>query len=154
MEFYEYVQNNSGGKFTVNKFLCHRVIIEADEKLEALGGYFDGEGDCPCCGDRWYRAHRSLQFPMEIAGFPGDTAELLAKMYKAKIKRLGTKKAFADLNFCVVLPDLKSYILYALDKYAWTDPDTRVYYANGKVKEFRSAAVKKALKIAKKRKTK
>jgi hypothetical protein len=60
--FYEFNQNNSGGRFVVNKKLCQRVIIEADTSLDAvhiaegLGMYWNGveKGiDCSCCGDRW-----------------------------------------------------------------------------------------------------
>lgn len=57
--FYVYRQNNSGGSFlppAVN------VIVEADNAAEAdtiadgVGIYFNGEGDCPCCGYRWSEA--------------------------------------------------------------------------------------------------
>ncbi|MCM1260555.1 MAG: hypothetical protein NC222_06330 [Staphylococcus sp.] len=63
--FYTYSQNNSSCSFEINDNLKHYVIIEADTEQEAdvtaeyLGIYFDGveDGmDCPCCGDRWYRA--------------------------------------------------------------------------------------------------
>lgn len=61
--FYTFDQNNSGGLFDhVPNALTQKVIIEADSAEEAnrigvsLGMYFDGEGDCPCCGDRWYEA--------------------------------------------------------------------------------------------------
>lgn len=64
MKYYHFRQNNSGGEFDVTPTLNVNVIIkaataiEANTKLEELGGYFDGvsEGlDCECCGDRWYR---------------------------------------------------------------------------------------------------
>jgi hypothetical protein len=29
---------------------------EADERAERIGLYFDGDGDCSCCGDRWTSA--------------------------------------------------------------------------------------------------
>ena len=54
--FYSYHQNNSGG------FFCSPaidVVIEADSAEEAnriaesKGLYFDGQGDCDCCGNRW-----------------------------------------------------------------------------------------------------
>lgn len=63
--FYEFNQNNSGGSFDISDTLAHFVIIEAYSADQAnaiaksLGIYFDGcddETDCPCCGDRWYRA--------------------------------------------------------------------------------------------------
>ena len=63
--FYEYRQNNSGGRFDFDKAagVTVNVIIEADsaekanEKMESLincdwlGGH---GGYCSCCGDRWY----------------------------------------------------------------------------------------------------
>ena len=58
-KFYEFNQNNSGGSFTVNDKLCHRVVIEAKDTIEAneiaqnLGIYFNGveEGfDCSWVG--------------------------------------------------------------------------------------------------------
>lgn len=61
MKFYTFVQNNSGGSFAINddKGIGKYVIIEAESYIEAnrraeeIGLYFDGDGDCPCCGDRW-----------------------------------------------------------------------------------------------------
>jgi hypothetical protein len=60
--FYHFSQNNSGGSFNFDekRGLTHHVVIEAanadeaNRKGESLGMYFDGAGDCPCCGDRWY----------------------------------------------------------------------------------------------------
>lgn len=60
-KFYEYNQNNSGGSFTLDETrgITHYVIVEAydsdhaDRLAEDIGLYFDGDGDCPCCGDRW-----------------------------------------------------------------------------------------------------
>lgn len=62
MPFFEYNQNNSGGSFDYveEAGITHNVIIEADDAREAdwraeqIGLYFGGEGDCECCGDRWY----------------------------------------------------------------------------------------------------
>ena len=63
MKSYEFHQNNSGGNWQEN--MAEVVVIEANsaqeanDKLVALGGYFDGVEngyDCECCGDRWYRA--------------------------------------------------------------------------------------------------
>lgn len=64
MPFFTYSQNNSGGSFDFDagKGISAYVIIEADDaadanyKAEGIGLYFDGEGDCSCCGDRWYEA--------------------------------------------------------------------------------------------------
>ncbi len=59
--FYEFDQNNSGGRWVSDPMrgIGPKVIIEAasaeeaNAKAEDIGLYFDGEGDCPCCGDRW-----------------------------------------------------------------------------------------------------
>jgi hypothetical protein len=67
MPFFEFNQNNSGGGFDFDEDagITHIVIIEADSaeeansKAESIGLYFDGEGDCSCCGDRWYEAYGS-----------------------------------------------------------------------------------------------
>lgn len=61
MSFYTFDQNNSGGEFIIDRQagIAPYVIIEADspkeanEKAEEIGLYFDGGGDCPCCGNRW-----------------------------------------------------------------------------------------------------
>lgn len=61
MPFFAYRQNNSGGGFDYDEragISCF-VIVEADSYEEAnsiatgIGLYFDGQGDCSCCGDRW-----------------------------------------------------------------------------------------------------
>lgn len=60
-KFYHYSQNNTGGSFTLNEAagITHHVIIEAirakhaNELAEQIGLYFDGSGDCGCCGNRW-----------------------------------------------------------------------------------------------------
>lgn len=63
-KLYEFRQNNSGGDFTFDEKagISHFVYVEAtsadeaNRKAEQIGLYFDGEGDCPCCGDRWCEA--------------------------------------------------------------------------------------------------
>lgn len=64
--FYHFGQNNSFGKFVVDaeKGISKDVIIEAKSIKEAnaraleIGLYFGGSGDCPCCGDRWYKTSK------------------------------------------------------------------------------------------------
>jgi len=67
MRFFEFSQNNSGGRFEIDEakgigssvYIEARTANEANEKAERIGIYFDGvdEGrDCECCGDRWFRA--------------------------------------------------------------------------------------------------
>lgn len=78
--FYAYNQNNSGGSFNVNDDVALFVIIEANSAkqanalAEAAGLYFGGNGDCSCCGDRWYKAwddEKGDEAPM-IYGKPAE----------------------------------------------------------------------------------
>lgn len=66
--WFHYSQNNSGGYFDFDKErkITHHMVFEAKDAneanilAEARGLYFDGcdnDRDCPCCGDRWYRAY-------------------------------------------------------------------------------------------------
>lgn len=59
--FYTFHQNNSGGGFTHREVdgIGYMVVVEANDKDHAIsraqdiGLYFDGYGDCECCGNRW-----------------------------------------------------------------------------------------------------
>lgn len=69
-KFYTYHQNNSGGSFVVNEKSSLYVIVEAysaedaDFRAEACAGlYFDGDGDCSCCGNRWYEGSLGVDTP-------------------------------------------------------------------------------------------
>lgn len=61
MSFYTFNQNNSGGSFHYDNQtgISHYVVVEADtedeaiDRAESIGLYFDGDGDCECCGSRW-----------------------------------------------------------------------------------------------------
>ncbi len=61
MGFFTFTQNNSGGNFVFDKNagITHHVIVEGNtrehaiDRAEDIGLYFDGYGDCPCCGYRW-----------------------------------------------------------------------------------------------------
>ena len=59
LKWFEFRQNNSGGVFVADKNLSVHVYIEAttpaaaNQRAQELGIYFDGFGDCPCCGNRW-----------------------------------------------------------------------------------------------------
>lgn len=65
--FYTYNQNNSYGRFDYDPVdgISRYVIVEADDAWEAdyraqrIGLYFNGSGDCPCCGRRWYEVGES-----------------------------------------------------------------------------------------------
>ena len=75
--YWTYNQNNSGGVFDLDEYVCHYVIIEARDKIDAdrraqsVGIYFDGVEagwDCDCCGDRWCRAWEDGSNQPEIYG--------------------------------------------------------------------------------------
>lgn len=67
--FFHYHQNNSGGSFgppAINVIVEAESKEQADSKAEEIGLYFDGCNnriDCPCCGDRWYRAYDGDRTP-------------------------------------------------------------------------------------------
>ena len=59
--FYNFRQNNSGGRW---RDPAIEVIVEADDEAHAdfiaeqyCEVYFDGSGDCRCCGNRWSSHH-------------------------------------------------------------------------------------------------
>jgi len=62
LKFWTYRQNNSGGSFDFDhdKGISVNVIVQATDaedanhRAERIGLYFDGDGDCECCGSRWY----------------------------------------------------------------------------------------------------
>jgi hypothetical protein len=60
--WYSFRQNNSGGSFdysesvgiSVTVYVEANSVEDANFRAEDIGLYFDGAGDCSCCGDRWY----------------------------------------------------------------------------------------------------
>ena len=65
-KYYTFKQNNSFGVFKPPAIF---LIVEADDEDEAIhiaedhGAYFDGVGDCPCCGNRWYSPEGPTEEP-------------------------------------------------------------------------------------------
>ncbi len=62
VKYYDFSQNNSGGRWKVDENFAENTIIsarnlkEANYRAEELGIYFNGceaGMDCDCCGDRW-----------------------------------------------------------------------------------------------------
>lgn len=99
--FYLYSQNNSGGRFTQDDNLAHRVVIEAPSigmangKADEIGIYFDGVElgqDCECCGDRWCE-------PDVLDGYDKQ--------------------------------DMLDYVQGLADEYGWTSPDCTIHYLDG-----------------------
>lgn len=66
--YYTFRQNNTHGYYQINDKLGTQVIVEAPTleiaieraKTEA-GLYFDGKGDCSCCGHRWYAPYEGSE---------------------------------------------------------------------------------------------
>lgn len=114
-KFYEFSQNNSGGRFVADEKLCHRLFIEASSIEEAiriaegLGVYFGGVAsgtDCECCGDRWSEPFDSIKFPVKWDN---------------------------KLSFRTV----EAYAKFLSKEYRWLNPvDVRIFYKNGKVNEY------------------
>lgn len=78
MPYFTYRQNNSYGRFTKPAILVVVIAVdteEADEKAEKAGLYFDGAGDCPCCGDRWWPAYYGERDKSEIIAEIRDLKE-------------------------------------------------------------------------------
>lgn len=96
--FFEYHQNNSGGSFCLPAIY---VIVEAysaseaDDRAEDLGLYFDGSGDCSCCGRRWSGAYGK-----------GDTEP---KIYDVPVKE--SLKEGYDWS----TPEIPNALVYTLD---------------------------------------
>ena len=120
-QWYQYRQNNSSGRFHINKDVSVNVLIqarnphEADKRAEEIGIYFDGcanGNDCPCCGDRWSNAYSVLD---EFAHWDWRT---------------DTKH---------IHDDVKQYAQALADDCWWVvegQPGVIVYYADGSVERF------------------
>lgn len=118
-KFFQFDQNNTGGSFITDDKVCHRLFIEADsveeaiEKAENLGCYWDGVSDgidCPCCGDRW---HHPFQW-----GDDGNS-------YPMEYDRAGE----------IVFNSVEEHAQYLANDFGWTSPDSRIFYADGTVRE-------------------
>jgi len=172
MEFFEFNQNNSGGSFTTNDKLCHRLFIEAGDADEAniiaenLGCYWDGcesGNDCSCCGDRWYPCDRPVDISAYLKnGYPirlyitaesTQRAKELALNHEkvvnaAWVGELKVEPSSWSKNEYVVTASIKitnieTYAQFLADEYGWTSPDIRIYCKDGTVKEIFSAKLKK-----------
>ena len=78
MSFFSYRQNNTGGSFDTSMGLIvyveARSAEEADMRAESVGLYFDGRGDCRCCGPRWSNAYGEPDH-QTLAEVQADVAE-------------------------------------------------------------------------------
>ena len=102
-KFWTFYQNNSGGTFdySENDGIGQYVIVEATDIADAIyrakriGLYFDGDGDCPCCGDRWTEPWQDGTDRPEMYGqFPSD---YMADPKRVKFERKGQKTVFVHM---------------------------------------------------------
>ena len=144
--FYEFSQNNSGGSFITDNNLCHRLLIEATtyegaiKKAKEMGVYFDGcetGQDCSCCGDRWYEPN-DKKFPLTYGSFTEEEALKYGKAYNAKIAPSKSKNQYGNRKYDVIFETPESYMQYVADFYGWTNPDGRIFYLDGNIKEIES----------------
>lgn len=111
LKWYEYNQNNSGGHFDADKSVCHRLFVQAENAdaansiAESLGVYFDGVDDGRDCECCGDRWYRQ------------DTAVKFPMKYSD------------TLTFNTI----EEYAQYVAKEHGWTDPDCRLFYANGLV---------------------
>jgi hypothetical protein len=107
--FYTYSQNNSGGSFDIDHHfgITTYVIVEADsasdadERAEDIGLYFNGAGDCDCCGNRWSPAAGWWDDASDGDSVPsiwGEPVwEYTASNYRTR--RTGENKPFVYVHF-------------------------------------------------------
>ena len=163
-KFFEIGQNNSGGSFDTDKFLCHRLIIEADSAEEAdkfaedhLGVYFNGCSngmDCSCCGDRWSGSDEiEISKKMKQVGYEvyvwrevGDYKKQWDERIRPMFPNLepveyDEESSFGDYTFkkygCPLkIKTLEDYLGWLAVMHGdWTCPEIRIFYKDGTVKE-------------------
>lgn len=112
LKWYRFTQNNSGGGFDVDGKVCHQLFIQAPdeatatEKAVSLGVYFNGCDDGTDC-------------PCCGDRWYGCDEVKLPVQWRSEFT-LDTIEAYAQL---------------LADRYGWTKPDVRIFYADGNVVE-------------------
>lgn len=110
-KFYTFRQNNSGGSFygPVYVIIEARNVDEANSLAESKAGvYFDGEGDCGCCGNRWYT----------LSGY--EKGDDVPSIYGTPLTDFGDKYTFGDYS-------AKVYFFDGSTKYYKLDRKTKMY---------------------------
>jgi hypothetical protein len=134
---------------------------EANSIAEDLGCYFNGVDngiDCRCCGDRWYESDEydvidlkkinSEQGGYEvyewIEGKKGTHIEdVLIKNFKAKYPEskwlteptINNYYSSLKISGKIRMNNIEQYAQIKCDLYGCTNPDCRIFYANGTIKE-------------------
>lgn len=102
-KWFTFNQNNSGGSFHVDENVSEYVIIQAENAdqanrlAEKVGLYFDGVGDCDCCGRRWHEVY--------------DDGTEEPEIYEEKIP-FGPKKSVYNFSGKTGYPKNATVILY------------------------------------------
>jgi len=160
LKWFEFKQNNSGGRFIVNDKVCNKLLIEAVSfneavrKAEELGCYWDGVSkgiDCSCCGDRWSKydnkpvnieKYKTEGYGVSIYGsiLSDHKTEWNRKYGKYEtIKNPTFRKGYSTnavvYSGSIKFNNIEEYAQFMADEYGWTVPDIRIYYHNGSVKE-------------------
>ena len=152
--YYEFNQNNTGGSFEVNDKLTHRVIVQADSEDEAysiaesMGVYFNGVDkglDCECCGDRWYGCD---EINIEEINKKGYTLSVYSTKIDDWHKRYGYLKILEEpvyektswgieqIKGKIIFNGVDDYVQFLSNEYGWCEPEARIFYKDGNVKEF------------------
>ena len=126
MPFFTYRQNNSGGQwdFDAKAGISHLVIVEADDAkhadylAECIGLYFDGSGDCPCCGYRWnsqWHDEEGTDVPMSYSFEIGPD-----KPYKSTLLWMAPNpEAFIHYKDKSIVPVMGEKISYEEERAMW-----------------------------------
>lgn len=143
MPWFEWDQNNSGGSFVVNDKLTCRLFIEADTYEEAegkafgMGVYYDGcsKGmDCGCCGDRWYEGDE-VKLPITYTetdyGYGFRDIPFTPTGYTKAKDWDGVEREVREYE----LKTVEDYAKYVSVAYGWEEPDARLFYKDGTIKE-------------------
>lgn len=97
--FYHYHQNNTGGRFqynpdrgiSVDVYIEANSVKEANERAKRIGIYFDGYGDCSCCGNRWYSIDEYTNSNYYVTTTPPTEDEVLLRDDNDELSPVVTK---------------------------------------------------------------
>lgn len=151
-KFYEFSQNNSGGRFDVDENVCRKVIIEAIDASHAQGIFEpmieNQSGSCPCCGDRWssydpdeveLSKWKEGGYPVGVYSHYKDAEERWFALY-GELPRLvepawETRYSFREFVGKIYFEDIEQYCQFMANAYGWTVPDVRIHFLDGTKKE-------------------
>lgn len=136
-------------------------VIEAQYKAEQLGCYWNGveDGmDCECCGDRWYLQDDSVNIENINTQWGGQEVSFWvsngnkkgvvnSRMIIDKLKTMypggtwlrepivGNKYGSVRVVGKLKIDNIEQYAQVMADMYGWCNPDVRIFYKGGTVKE-------------------